>query len=348
MHNQYPSSNSKSNSNFDSEPRQTRGADRKRRTVRTSAKRELRNPVDYEHRHESMARYAKLLALRYDGNRTRHAYYRQLRLLMEHFDRDPAGLDQEAVRDYLLFLKLEKKWKPQSMRQAVACLRLFFHELLGITPQWEVFSQIRTRDHDTLPAVLTREEVHALLSHIRLRRYRIPIKLIYCCGLRLSECLSLTIYDIKGKEGKLLIRQSKGLRDRVVPLAQDMLEDLRRYYRFHRHPLLIFPNAGRGTQSDPDELARRMRSALSPMPHGSLQRLLVLARKELNLPSATPHSLRHSYATHLIEAGASLHTVQRLLGHKQINTTMVYLHLTHQSTENTRALVESLCRGLPR
>jgi len=145
-----------------------------------------------------------------------------------------------------------------------------------------------------------------------------------------------------------VFRQSKGLRDRVVPLAQDMLEDLRRYYRFHRHRLLLFPNAGRGTQSDPDELARRMREAVSPMPHGSLQRLLVLARKELNLPSATPHSLRHSYATHLIEGGASLHTVQRLLGHKQINTTMVYLHLTHQSTENTRALVESLCRGLPR
>jgi len=126
MHNQYPSFNSKSNSNFDSEPRRGRGADRKRNTIRTSAKRELANPVDYEHRHESMARYAKLLALRYDGNRTRHAYYRQLRLLMEHFDRDPALLDQEAVRDYLLFLKLEKKWKPQSMRQAVACLRLFF------------------------------------------------------------------------------------------------------------------------------------------------------------------------------------------------------------------------------
>lgn len=327
---------------------QTRGADGKRPIVRTCAKRELANPVDYHHRYGSMARYAKLLALRYDCNRTRHAYYRQLRLLMEHSDCDPALLGQEEVRDYLLFLKLDKQWKPQSMRQAVACLRLFFHEMLGIQPQWEVFSQIRTRDHDNLPAVLTHSEVHALLRHIRLRRYRIPIKLIYCCGLRLSECLSLTIHDIKGKEGKLIIRQGKGLKDRVVPLAEDMLEDLRAYYRFHRHPILIFPNVGRGRQCDPDELARRMHEAQSPMPGGSLQRLLVLARKEINLPDATPHSLRHSFATHLIEGGASVHTVQRLLGHKQLDTTMVYLHLTHQSTENTRALVEDLCKGLPR
>ena len=84
---------------------------------------------------------------------------------------------------------------------------------------WTVFSQIRTKDHDTLPAVLTRQQVHDLLAHIRLRRYRTPLKLIYCCGLRLSECLGLTIHDIKGRENKLFIRNSKGHQDRVVPLA---------------------------------------------------------------------------------------------------------------------------------
>lgn len=312
--------------------------------LRTSSKRELVNPVCYDHVHESLARYAKLLALRYDCNRTRHAYYRQLRLLMEHFGCDPALLGEEQVRDYLLFLKFDKGWKSKSMRQAVACMRLFFHDLLHMGP-WEVFSQIRTRDHDTLPKVLTREEVRALLVRIRLRRYRIPIKLLYCCGLRLSECLSLTVRDIK--EDKLVVRGGKGLRDRMVPLASPMLEDLRQYWRFHRHPLLLFPNAGRGRQHGA-ELAARMRNARSPMPHGSLQRLLVLARKELDLPDATPHCLRHSFATHLIESGAGIHTVQRLLGHKQINTTMVYLHLTHRAERDARALIEALAEGLPR
>ncbi len=315
-------------------------------SARPLGHRELPNPLSYNHAYESMARYAELLALRYDCNRTRHAYYRQLRLLQEHFGCDPKVLTEDQIREYLLFLKFQKHWKPNSMRQAVACLRAFFQELLGQKP-WEVFSQIRTKDLETLPIVHSRADIHRLLSSIRLRRYRIPIKLIYCCGLRLSEGLSLTIYDIKGEEGKLLIRQGKGLKDRMVPIASDMLEDLRAYYRFHRHPLLIFPNVGRGIQHGA-ELKARMRSATTPMPHASLQRLLVVARKELNIPDATVHSLRHSFATHLIESGASLHTVQRLLGHKKIETTMTYLHVTHQSREDTRALIEALCQGLPR
>ena len=174
--------------------------------------RELPNPLSYSHAFESMARYAQLLALRYDCNRTRHAYYRQLGLLQRHFDCDPQSLTQDQLREYLLFLKFDKRWKSNTMRQAVACFRTFFHELLQRGP-WEVFSQIRTRDHDTLPVVLTREQVRRLLGQIRLRRYRIPIKLIYCCGLRLSECLSLTVHDIKGSENMLLIRQGKGLKD---------------------------------------------------------------------------------------------------------------------------------------
>lgn len=194
---------------------------------------------------------------------------------------------------------------------------------------------------------MTREQVKLLLRHIRLRRYRTPIKLIYCCGLRLSECLNLTIHDILGKENKLWVRNGKGNQDRMVPIPTPMVEDLRNYYRFHRHPLLLFPNVGRGTQS-PDEMRWRMRWAREPIPIGSLQRLMVVARKELNLPGATAHTLRHSYATHLLEMGASLHNIQHLLGHKQINSTMVYLHLTHRCEQDTLRMAHLLCEGLPR
>lgn len=181
-------------------------------STRPLGHRDLPNPLTYNHPYDSMARYAKLLALRHDCNRTRHAYYRQLRILQEHFRCDPKLLTEDQIREYLLFLKFKKHWKPNTIRQAVACLRAFFHDLLGHEP-WTVFSQIRTRDLDSLPVVLTRDQVRLLLSHIRLRRYRTPIKLIYCCGLRLSECLSLTIYDLQGEEGKLRIRQGKGLKD---------------------------------------------------------------------------------------------------------------------------------------
>ncbi len=304
------------------------------------------DPLHYEHAWPSMAQFARVLALRYDSLRTRHSYYRQLRLLSEHFGGDPALLAEEQLRDYLLHVKTVRRWLPKSVRQAVAAARLFFCEQLG-QPRWRLFDQVKAKDHDTLPPVLTREQVQALLRHIRLRRYRTPLKLIYCCGLRLSECLNLTIHDVIGSEGKLRIRAGKGNKDRTIPLPAAMLKDLRDYWKFHRHPLLLFPNAGRGDHT-PQALAKRMRTATSTMPHNSLQRLLVLARKELNLPDATPHTLRHSFATHLIEGGASLHTVQHLLGHAYLNTTEIYLHLTHHSEQQALRLMEDLCAGLPR
>ena len=315
-------------------------------TVRTTA-RDFANPVDYQHPYPSMARFADHLALSYDANRTRHSYYRQLRLILQHLGCDPATITEVQLRDYFLFVKLKKHWTPKSIRQARAAASLFFVTLFGHA-DWTLFSQIRTKDHDTLPEVLTRQQVHDLLAHIRLRRYRTPLKLIYCCGLRLSECLGLTIHDILGKENKLVIRQGKGHQDRVVPLPTSLYQELRRYWSFHRHPLLLFPNAGRGDNNSPESLARRMHSATGPMPCSSLQRLVIVARQQLNLPAASVHSLRHSFATHLLEAGAHLHTIQKLLGHKQITSTMVYLHLTHQTSQDALRLMDQICRGLPR
>jgi integrase/recombinase XerD len=313
--------------------------------IRTSG-REYANPVDYSHPYESMAHFADFLALHYDANRTRHAYYRQVRLIHEQLRCDPATITEAQLREYFLFVKLKKHWQPKSIRQAAAAARMFFRELLA-RPEWTLFSQIRTKDHDRLPAVLTRQQVIDLIGLIRLRRYRTPIKLIYPCGLRLSECLALTIHDIAGAEHKLFIRDGKGHRDRVLPLPASLYQELRRYWSFHKHPLLIFPNVGRG-DNHPQALAERMRNATAPMPGASLQRRLVVAREQLQLPAATPHSLRHSFATHLLEAGAHLHTIQKLLGHQQITTTMVYLHVTHQTTQDALRLMDDLCRKLPR
>jgi integrase len=306
-----------------------------------------RDPLDYDsYPYPSMRRFAEFLALRFDAPRTRHSYYRQMRLVHEFCQADPAAITEAMLRDYILHVKTVKHWKPKTIRQAAAAAKLFFIELME-HEEWKIFSQIRTKDEDSLPAVLTREEVIRLLRHIRLRRYRIPVKLIYCCGLRLSECLSLTIHDIDAKGGKLWIRNSKNNKDRMIPISHAMIEDLRRYWRVHRHPLLLFPNVGRGS-CPPADVARRMRKAIRPMPVSSLQRLVVAARRQLNIPVCTMHTLRHSFATHLVEAGASLHTVQSLLGHCGINTTMIYLHLTHRSEQDSRALVEKLCQELPR
>ena len=317
------------------------------RNFRPKAGRAQRDPIDYEfHLYPSMQQFAEFLALLFDTSRTRHSYYRQLRLVHQFCACDPAVITEEHYRNYILHVKIKKLWKPKTIRQAAAAAQLFFIEMIGHT-EWKVFSQIRTKDLEELPAVVTRDQIKQLLIHIRLRRYRTPIKLIYCCGLRLSECLSLTLHDIIAKEGKLWIRGGKGGKDRMVPIAQTVIEDLRRYWAFHRHPLLIFPNIGRG-DNDLKQVAVRMRQADRPMPISSLQRLMVQARKELNIEKCTIHTLRHSFATHLVEAGASIHTVKALLGHKSIHTTMIYLHLTHRSEQDSRELVEKLCKYLPR
>lgn len=314
---------------------------------RPNAGRSQRDPIDYDsHPYPSMKRFAELLVLRFNTPRTRHCYYRQMRLVHEFCATDPADITEQQFRDYVLHVKTKKLWKPKTIRQAAAGARLFFVEMMG-REDWTVFSQIRTRDLEELPTVLTRPQVISLLHHIKLRRYRIPIKLIYCCGLRLAECLSLTTRDVLGDDGKLWVRGGKGGKDRMVPIAKNMVGDLRRYWAVHRHPLLLFPNVGRGPCT-PEKIAARMHRATSPMPVGSLQRLMLVARGELGIAGATPHTLRHSFATHLVEAGASLHTVQALLGHKQINTTMVYLHLTHRSEQDALKFVEKLCRELPR
>ena len=337
---------SKSNGN---DPSRQDKTPRRRRSSseRTGPAFEPIDPVLYaSHPYASMERFARLLGLRHERARTRHSYYRDMRLLHEHYGSDPAGLDEAGVRDYFLHVKLSKAWRPKTIRQSAASARLFYQEMLG-RDEWSVFSQIRARDEDRLPAVLSRPQVVALLRHIRLRRYRIPVKLIYCAGLRLSECLRLNVHEVDGTGRKLWIRDGKGGRDRMVPLSEEVLEDLRGYWKFHRNAHWLFPNVGRGPARDPALVAERMHRAKAPMPVSSLQRLVVAARGEIGVPKATAHTLRHSFATHLVEAGASLHQVQYLLGHKNINTTMVYLHLTDEAAEDARLLIEGLCEGLP-
>jgi integrase len=247
------------------------------------------DPLDYPtYPYPSMRNFARLLGTRYDSIRTRHAYYRHLRLIQEHFQADPASLSEDQLRDYVIHIKNRKHWAAQTIRQAAAVSRLFFEEMLGIR-DWKVFGQIRTRDSGRLPAVLSRAQIVQLLRGIHLRRYRTPIKLIYCAGLRLSECLSLTVHDIKPDH--LIVRDGKGGKDRIVPLASQVYHELRQYWLFHRNRVLIFPNAGRGSGT---HLAARMQAATRPMPVSSLQRLVVVARKQLGLPDASIHTLRHS------------------------------------------------------
>lgn len=289
-----------------------------------------------------MQRFAQDLSLSGLGDRSCHSYYRQIRLISEHFDQvDPASLNEDPIRSYIIHLKSVRQWSPKTIRIFLSAGKLFFQQMLGHA-DWKVFDLTKAKDLPYLPEVLSRQEVAALLRAIRKGRFLTPIKLLYVCGLRLEEALTLAPDDIRGSENKLLVRCGKGGRDRVVPLCQSMLEELRGYWRRHRNPAWLFPAAGRG-RMDSDSVITRMRIAEHPLSGCSLQQVIVRARKDAGVPDrATPHSLRHSFATHLIEEGVSIRQVQRFLGHTNINTTMLYTHFTEEAEQDALVALESL------
>ena len=268
---------------------------------------------------------------------TTHEQYRRFaRKLAERAGRDPAELDEPAVRAHLLYCKTELDYAPSTMRAACAALRFLYHTVLG--RDWKLFDLVRCSDHHRLPVVLTREEVARLFAVVRLPRFRTLLRLIYSTGLRLSEALALEVDSIKQNGTCLFVCLGKGAKDRFVPLPSLMLLELRVYWKTHRHPRLLFPGLGRGWR---DLGARAPRN--EPMSPSSVEHCMRLAVAEARLPHGTcVHTLRHSYATHLLEAGVSLRQIAAYLGHTTLDTTVVYTHLTAVGEAKARAVIEGL------
>lgn len=271
-----------------------------------------------------------------------------LRLLAQWAACDPALLGEQRVRDYFLHLVNARSYAPKTLRQARAALSCFFIEMLGVQ-NWRVFAHIKTKDSQKLPVVLSREEVRRVLAQVKELRFLAPLTLIYLCGLRLSEALNIETRDIHRRELRLHVRLGKGGKDRYVPLPQAALDILERWYRCHRHARLLFPAMGHAwkttfrddltAQADVQKV--RLQQASHPMSDSALQNVwrLAFAASGVN-KKATIHTLRHSYATHLLEEGVSLRYVSQYLGHATLQQTLVYAHLTDVSVEQTqRALM---------
>ena len=302
----------------------------------------------------SLARFTGHVQLKGLSERTVESYVCMIRQLAAWGKRDPAELTEEQVRDYFLHLVRERKYAPASLRQARASLACFYLELLG-RADWKVFSLVKTKDRERLPVVLSRGEVKRIFDEVRELRYLAPLTLIYLCGLRLSEALHVEVRDIHRKEGRLHVREGKGGKDRMVPLPEAALEVLGQWYRHHRHPRLLFPAMGHSWKStlraDAVEQARVQRAqwqrAEHPVSTSALQNVwrLALAASGVAKP-ATIHTLRHSYATHLLEEGVSLRYVSAYLGHATLEQTLVYAHLTAVSEQQTQEAVARLAESL--
>lgn len=290
--------------------------------------------------HASVQRFADLLKLRSLAHSTRAEYLRYLRRLGARAGVDPATLNEEAVRAHILKLKTAHGYAPSSMRTAVAALSAFYNLHLGNA--WKLFGLVRSPDRQTLPSVLTRGQLAALFAVVREERFRTLFRTIYACGLRVSEAVSLRVGDIEAAGARVRVRDAKGGKDRLVPLPAWALQELRAYWKTHRHPTLLFPGVGRGWRDRP-ESAGRLAQALEPMGVGSVQACLRQARAAARLPEGVcVHTLRHSYATHLLEEGVSIRLISAYLGHASLETTLIYTHLTAVNEAGARAALERL------
>lgn len=296
------------------------------------------NPLSYKHKYASLSEYAEHLNLKDVRLRTVQSYYRQMRLVSDYFGVNPKGLSQKKIRGYVLYLKQDKGWAGSSIRQAIASCRMFYNEMLG--RQWKLWDVVRVRDTQRLPVVLSLEEVHDVLGSVKLLRHRVPLRLIYCCGLRLNECVNLTVDDIEPT--RLTIRDGKGGKDRCIPLSGLIYQQLRRHWKQHRNPKWIFPTAGRGRCFNARE---RMGLSLEPIGKGSLQTAFRQAMAAAGLRKrASIHTLRHSYATHLLSLGVNIRQLQLYLGHEDIITTTLYTHLTAFGEEKSYEHIEAIAR----
>ena len=259
------------------------------------------------------------LQLRGFSERTQEAYTRAVRQLAEHYHKSPDLITEEELRQYFLHIINVKHYSRNTTTIALCGIRFFFEQTLN--RKWTIFNLVRPAPEHKLPVILSLEEVREILNRVRLLRYRVCLSTIYACGLRLQEGIRLAVPDIDSARMMIHVRHGKGNKDRYVPLPQRTLELLRDYWSTHRNPALIFPAEGRGHI----DLAK----ATESMSKSSVQDAFHAALKQSGINKrASVHTLRHSWATHLLEAGVHLRLIQEYLGHNSPATTSVYTHLT--------------------
>ncbi len=279
----------------------------------------------------------KTLQINGKSERTRHCYARAVRMLIQYFGKEPDQITEDELRDYFLYRKNDCNWSSNTMKICYCGIRFFYEHV--IRREWHIFKILKSQKEKRLPCVLSRKEVYAVLSYIHTLHNFTYLATVYACGLRLQEGLHLEVSDIDKDRMLIHVHRGKGAIDRYVPLPKETLNLLRRYWMSHRNPRLIFPALGRGHQLGT--------VSETPMAVSSVQGALRQARASAGITKrrVTIHTFRHSYATHLLESGVNIRVIQKYLGHAQLETTMIYLHLTQKGQEDAFSIINDLMKG---
>jgi site-specific recombinase XerD len=264
---------------------------------------------------------------------TQRAYLQAVQYFAQHFGTPPDQLTEEHLREYFLYLRNDKRVSRSTSTIALCAIKFLIEHTLHRA--WPTLEFIRPPKQHKLPVVLSADEVQCILGCVRLPHYRVCLTTIYAAGLRISEGVHLKVAQIDSSRMLIHVQGGKGGKDRYIPLPSPLLPLLRTHWRTHRHPIWLFP-------------ARWSRQpATVPMseegPRSAFR--IALAESGIQKP-ATVHTLRHSWATHLLEAGVNLRVIQTWLGHDSPSTTALYTHLTGkteaQGTEVINQLLEEL------
>jgi len=279
----------------------------------------------------------KALQINGKSERTQQCYARAVRMLIEHFGKEPDQISEDELQAYFLYRKNECEWAANTMKICYCGIRFFYEHV--VRREWHIFQILKAQKEKRLPCILSREEVYKIFDHVRTFHNRVYLATVYSCGLRLQEGLHLEVSDIDKDRMMIHVHRGKGAIDRYVPLPDETLPMLRRYWATHRHPKLIFPALGRGHNS--------RTSAKTPMAIDSVQGAFRRAKFTAGIKKrrVSIHTLRHSYATHFLESGVNIRVIQRYLGHAQLETTMIYLHLTQKGQEDAFSVINDLIKG---
>lgn len=269
------------------------------------------------------------------SKRTVHGYLRAVRQLADWAQTQPDRISQQQLRRYFLYLKNEKHFAYGSIRVAFSGIKFFYTRTCK--RDWETLATMKLQQAKTLPEVLTIEQVHDIIDACRVERIALFYWTVYSMGLRLEEARNLQVGDIDGKRMMVHIHRGKGAKDRYVPLPQETLYWLRRHWKTHRHPRFLFPAEGRDH--------KQSSISTTPIQTSTIQKAIGKIARQLNFQKkVSTHTLRHSYATHLLEAGVSLKVIQQYLGHSSLQTTLIYLHLTETAETQAREAIERIFR----
>ena len=272
------------------------------------------------------------------SSETQSAYVDAIARLARHYSQSPDLLTEEEIRKYFLFLTLEKKVARSTATIALCALKFLFQHTLQ--RNWTCFQLLRPPKSKKVPVVLSRSEVQKILGCVRHPINRVCLTTIYACGLRLSEGCSLQVADLDSPR-RLVRVTGKANKQRYVPLPHKTLEQLRQLWRTHRSPVWLFPAIPR------QALKPSPHPQAGPIPGTALQGAFRRALAQSGVRKAAHvHTLRHSMATHLLEAGVNLRIIQNILGHASPATTALYTHLTQQVRDSVNTPINDLMNGL--